>query len=1165
MKLIHRAASRSLAMACPSRAIAAADDVVWSVPLLELLEQRQMLSSSALSRSSLSKLHSTLQTTYQQYEQFIAAQPIESSPAKTKKEKAAKALAVDAISTTFQPTDAAATVSGGDVSIEAFANPGDMSLLKAALQKLSGRKVTSSGRQVDATLPVADLGTLATLKSLRFAESDSAVVNVGAVTSQGDIADQAAGVRAGYGINGAGVKIGIISDSFNNNNQGYTDTYSTDVASGDLPAGVEILNDNYPGTDEGRAMAQVIYDSAPGVSFAFASGEGGQTNMASEIQALVNVGCNIIVDDITYENEPMFADGVIAQAAEAAIASGVTYISAAGNLGSNSYASTWRSGPNLSAGSITKDPTALSAPNFYGGVTFNFNTTGGTTDTDSFTLAPGQSFKPSLQWDSPYYSTGGPGTSNQVDCYILNAAGTRIEGGSSVQVTGGDPIQDVLFTNNTSTTNTYQLMICCSIGSVPGYIKWVDFAGQATNWQFAETSSTIFGHANAAGVESVGAVNYASTPAYNTSTPVLESYSGTGGTPIIFSTAGTRQSTYTYRQSPDVVAPDGVFTTFFGTTTQGNTYPTFSGTSASAAGVAGLTALLLQKDPGFENPTNGPSGVQTALNSYTIKMGSTSPNNQSGYGLVQGLPVLANSVGNITGTVFYDNNGNGVADPGEVGISGAIVYIDEYGTGILQTGDPVTTTGYNGSFEFYNQSLGSTVVRLVTLSGYVQTDGAQNVNVSAGQTSSGTYFGLFPIDYAGAYGNYNYLLQNNVAQPGIVNIYVNGTIAYSAPLSILEGSGLTFDLEGGNSSLTVNFAFGDPIPDAGVEFTPTGAGNSLVINGSSAADTAVVDNDVTSFDSTLSNGSSITADDVQNETINGNGGNDVFQVVTAQPIGETLNFNGSNTAPGNATLSVNDALPNNGTTTFFNAGTYSTDQNTLNVSAGTWTFPGNPAATSANLTVNLSNNGNSSDSTVVFAAGAPNSNINTRQLAALNIGAASQAIVTAPDIHSDRAALLLGTLSIAPTGILDLSGNDMIVTTGSLAAISALVGTGYNNGAWTGNGIHSSAAAADTTHLTALGVIQNNVNGTRLYGSGTPLGTFDGMNVSSSAILVKYTYYGDANLTGEVDGSDYSLVDNGYTQKLTGWYNGDFNYDSVVNGSDYTLMDNAFNRQGSGL
>ena len=46
-----------------------------------------------------------------------------------------------------------------------------------------------------------------------------------------------------------------------------------------------------------------------------------------------------------------------------------------------------------------------------------------------------------------------------------------------------------------------------------------------------------------------------------------------------------------------------------------------------------------------------------------------------------------------------------------------------------------------------------------------------------------------------------------------------------------------------------------------------------------------------------------------------------------------------------------------------------------------------------------------------------------------------------------------------------------------------------------------------------------------------------------------------------MDGSDYSLLDNGWMLNLSGWYNGDFNYDGVVNGSDFTLIDNSFNTQ----
>jgi lysophospholipase L1-like esterase len=156
-------------------------------------------------------------------------------------------------------------------------------------------------------------------------------------------------------------------------------------------------------------------------------------------------------------------------------------------------------------------------------------------------------------------------------------------------------------------------------------------------------------------------------------------------------------------------------------------------------------------------------------------------------------------------------------------------------------------------------------------------------------------------------------------------------------------------------------------------------------------------------------------------------------------------------------------------------------------------------------------------------------------------------------------------------GSFDVSSDDMIVTGGNLATITNQIKSGYANGTWGGLGglnavgITSSAAADDTTHLTALGVMQNN------NGNGSPLySTFDGQASTTNDVLVKYTYYGDANLDGQVDGSDYSLIDNGFLSQgsawqLTGWSNGDFNYDGVIDGSDYTLIDNSFNQQGSAI
>src|SRR6185295_15700265 len=97
--------------------------------------------------------------------------------------------------------------------------------------------------------------------------------------------------------------------------------------------------------------------------------------------------------------------------------------------------------------------------------------------------------------------------------------------------------------------------------------------------------------------------------------------------------------------------------------------------------------------------------------------------------------------------------------------------------------------------------------------------------------------------------------------------------------------------------------------------------------------------------------------------------------------------------------------------------------------------------------------------------------------------------------------------------------------------------------------------AADTSHLRAIGVILNRKGGTPRYA------TFAGEAVGVNDILARQTFYGDANLDQVVDGTDYSLIDNGFNFSLSGWINGDFNYDAHIDGTDYALIDNAFNFQ----
>jgi hypothetical protein len=76
--------------------------------------------------------------------------------------------------------------------------------------------------------------------------------------------------------------------------------------------------------------------------------------------------------------------------------------------------------------------------------------------------------------------------------------------------------------------------------------------------------------------------------------------------------------------------------------------------------------------------------------------------------------------------------------------------------------------------------------------------------------------------------------------------------------------------------------------------------------------------------------------------------------------------------------------------------------------------------------------------------------------------------------------------------------------------------------------------------------------------------------VGGDAVLVRYTYHGDANFNGKVDGADYARIDGMFNQQSTlgnisGWYNGDFDGNGKIDGADYALIDAAFNSQGTAL
>jgi fibronectin-binding autotransporter adhesin len=197
-------------------------------------------------------------------------------------------------------------------------------------------------------------------------------------------------------------------------------------------------------------------------------------------------------------------------------------------------------------------------------------------------------------------------------------------------------------------------------------------------------------------------------------------------------------------------------------------------------------------------------------------------------------------------------------------------------------------------------------------------------------------------------------------------------------------------------------------------------------------------------------------------------------------------------------------------------------------------------------------------------------------------GVSGSAVLRVADSRSvdtnsyNQSVIITSGVTIASTAIsgtstyvgqLDLTTNDMIVrggnTSSTYGGLVQLLRSGLNGATlFTGAGITSSAAAADAAAGNlryAVGAIPNSLS------AGTVYSTFDGQTVNTTDVLVKYTYFGDADLSGVVDDTDFFLTNNGYLNSLSGWINGDFDYSGVVDDTDFFLLNNGYLKQGAAI
>ena len=405
--------------------------------------------------------------------------------------------------------------------------------------------------------------------------------------NQGDFGQESFFARAGYDITGAGINVGVLSDSYDKGGGG---SAALDIAAGYLPGDpndISIVNELSisSGIDEGRAMMQIIHSVAPDAKLFFSTGFEGPGNMAESIISLANdYNCQVISDDITHPGQPFFGTGVVGEAIDNVTTNhDVLYFTSAGNFADRAWSDTYLD---------------LNGLHDFGG--------GNTLQKVNLGVGP---YLIILQWDDEFFSLlgdGPGGARNDFDIFLADDLGNPIYNFSRNNL-GDDPVEVLPFyVQNATTTN---IVIKRVAGTDSPQLKYIVFKAGDKNQGFSLDNpanygkGTITGHAQSASAITVGAVRYDNTPTF-------------GG---MLETQGFSSRGDLGLNKPDFTAVNGGNIGFDlgGGDYDDDQLPNFFGTSASAPHAAAVAALLLEAKDKFSLGID----VSTQMKSKAIDYG----------------------------------------------------------------------------------------------------------------------------------------------------------------------------------------------------------------------------------------------------------------------------------------------------------------------------------------------------------------------------------------------------------------------------------------------------------------------------------------------------------------------------------------------------------------
>jgi Subtilase family len=506
----------------------------------------------------------------------------------------------------------------------------------------------------------------------------------GSVISQGVEQLNVPAARQDFGTLGAGVTVGVLSNSF--------DSATESVRGGPIASNAEAdeLSDDLPGpgntcsgqeapvnviaeapepasgeaalTDEGRAMLQVVHDVAPEAELAFATAFTGELGFARNIERLAEpvedggAGAKVIVDDVAYPSEPFFQEGPIANAIRRVTEAGITYLTAAGNnnlieAGTNREIASWeRSRFHNTACPGTLESRVREAK----ADCMNFAPTGTPDSTFGVTVRPGATLTVDLQWAEPWY-----GVHADLNAYLLNAAGQVIVAHPYKNVGTGsavlaEPLEYISWQNPSPENAEVQLVIdrcihncnlAASIAAKPRLkVAFLENGNGVSKTEYPESDPeagivvgpTIFGHAGSTAAITLGAVFYAESATepnepepYSSRGPVAHYFGPVSGT-----TAAAALEPGEAIAKPNLTATDCAATTFFDEVVRGKYR--FCGTSEAAPHAAGVAALMKEADP-----LASPKGIREAMEQSATGYTSVTSCEAVGAGLLNADAALA--------------------------------------------------------------------------------------------------------------------------------------------------------------------------------------------------------------------------------------------------------------------------------------------------------------------------------------------------------------------------------------------------------------------------------------------------------------------------------------------------------------------------------------------